>query len=252
MSAGDKEHMRPVPTTGLYMQQFGRALRPTPHRAVTIDPAYFVALSNERDALAKRVDELLLANNREVQERRRYKALWEESQDELATVRGERDAYKAEARDYHDREIMSARSAPDKAAGGGEGEKVEYVFGPWVEGGERPNLPDDVLVDICMAEEKVGEHRIEVLPVDAWIGWGGGECYSPTHYRRAYRIGEWHDWDGSNGGAPFDVDAVEFESRDRDGTTYDSKIWASFDWRDIPDDDQTVAFRPLAAPGDEK
>lgn len=79
-------------------------------------PEFIALVVNERDALRKRVTDLLEANNRLVEERRaseNWQAAFERSQDDLATVTAERDAYRQEARDYHEREVQRFRRLLD-------------------------------------------------------------------------------------------------------------------------------------------
>lgn len=101
----------------------------TPQPTIT---AEFIALVvKERDALRKRVTDLLEANNRLVEERRaseNWQAAFERSQDDLAMVTAERDAYRQEARDYQkNAEEVIAATQSQPAAKAGDAEPVCYL-----------------------------------------------------------------------------------------------------------------------------
>lgn len=189
-------------------------------KSQAITPESIAAIVNERDRLRNRVVELLVANNREVEARRSYAAqaiemagianqraadladmtaAFEKSQDDLATARAERDEALRErdsARAVADliaRNSMSARPA---------GAKPEYVFGPWVKVKPGDPCPRNTWWQRRYSDGSVigPDHRHT------------GSFYADMEVRRAWRIGEWHDHDGSP--CPIESGAhVEIEAR---------------------------------------
>jgi hypothetical protein len=190
--------------------------------------------------LAERVKELLDANNGLVEEVRDIRRDFEKSQDDLATVTADRDEWVAAFRDLNSRfqrhedaaRKTLAMSAKAGAAWAAAAEAPEYVFGPWVNGGEFRAPVNAPYEWRCI-------NGSQPYP---GIKFNSGSLKPEIHeFRRAYRIGEWHDWDGTKAG-PFEQ-----------GVTY------NVDWGDAKSDRLFTAhsdqdwsivkrFLPISAP----
>jgi len=219
------------------------------------------AMCSDADRMRARIDELLCANNDLVERRREAERRANGLQDtldntllELAEARRQRDdmgegflsmtavsahhlarAKRAEAIVHgiiRESESSDWSAFADEVVPETRVATPEWAFGPWVQ------VPDGGSPKIT------GPYQMRARS-SGWVnptirnGNPGGEWHG-TDYRRAYRIGQWHVWDGSaecprETGARVQFDCGYGES---DPTHIGNREWAS--WRTVK------RFRPLA------